>query len=157
MRSAVVSPQKGNDNIMQCNPNYIDRVSDALRSYGSVQMISFGNASDRRDAALAATVAAGLGEKFALTNERIAILEAQHRAVREQLTGHLDSCSERWAEAKEETKSLRSHVDERFDRVEYRRAVQHRSNITLGLTILVTLLAAILTGVVEGWLKMGTH
>jgi hypothetical protein len=116
-------------------------------------MISFGGAQDRRDAALAATVAAGLGEKFALMNERIAILEAQRREDKALVMGHLDSCSERWSEAKAEMKSLREHVDDRFDAVEHRRATQHRTNITMSITILATLIAAVLTGIVEHFLR----
>lgn len=153
MRSTVVSLPKGDDNIMQCDPNHIGGASDAPLCYGSVQMISFGSAQDRRDATLAATVAAGLGEKFALTNERIAILEAQRREDKSLMQGHLDSCSERWSEAKAEMKSLRSHVDDRFDKVEQRRSVQHRTNITMSLTILATLIGAVLTGIAEHILR----
>jgi hypothetical protein len=153
MRSTVVSLKKGTDNIMQCDLNHIGGASDAPATYGSVQMISFGGTSERRDAALAATVAAGLGEKFALTNERIAILEAQRREDKSLMQGHLDSCSERWSEAKAEMKSLRSHVDDRFDKVEQRRSVQHRTNITMSLTILATLIGAVLTGIAEHILR----
>ena len=70
-------------------------------------MISFGGAQRQtRRRNLRATVAAGLGEKFALTNERIAILRAQRREDKALVMGHLDSCSERWSEAKAEMQSL---------------------------------------------------
>jgi hypothetical protein len=153
MRSTVVSLKKENNNIIECDRNHIRDASGAPLSYGSVQMISFGGTQDRRDAALAASVAAGLGEKFALTNERIAILEAQRREDKSLMQGHLDSCSERWAEAKEEMRSLRAHVDERFDRVERDRHTQHRANITLLVTIVITLFAGALTAIIEHWIR----
>ena len=151
MRSTVVSLKKENDNIIECDLDYTQDASDAPLSYGSVQMI-FGN-NDRRDAALATKVATGLGERFALFGERVAILEAQRREDKALVMGHLDSCSERWAEAKEETRSLRAHVDERFDRVERDRHVQHRANITLLVTIVITLFAGALTAIIEHWIR----
>mgnify|MGYP001565496663 FL=1 len=151
MRSTVVSLKKENNNIIECDLDYTQDASDAPLSYGSVQMI-FGN-NDRRDAELATRVAAGLGERFALFGERVAILEAQRREDKALVMGHLDSCSERWAEAKEETRSLRAHVDERFDRVEQTRHAQHRANVTLSVTILITLFAGALTAILEHWMK----
>ena len=63
---------------------------------------------------------------MALTNERIAILEAQHRALNEKTDTHLDDCAQKWSEAKNESRSLRKHVDERLDQIERKREQQRR-------------------------------
>ena len=86
---------------------------------------------------------------MALTNERIAILEAQHRALNEKTDTHLDDCAQKWGEAKDESRSLRRHVDERLDQIEKKREQQHRANTSMLLGILFAVVTGFATVIGE--------
>lgn len=98
---------------------------------------------------VSSAVAVAMGERMALTNERIAILEAQHRALNEKTDTHLDDCAQKWSEAKNESRSLRKHVDERLDQIERKREQQHRANTGLLMGILFAMLTGFATVIGE--------
>lgn len=113
-------------------------------------MAWFGSRSGER---LAERREAFAGERYALTTERIAILEAQRRSDKEEFKGHADSCTEKWSETRDELKGLRRHVDERFDMVEAKRGRQHAVNVGLLSSILAAIIAGFTTAAFEHWIK----